>query len=160
VAKIPLRAESACANPIGRREAIAALALSQFATVPVARALAPSTLEGWKPLPAGTEAGDANFWRLHARRLQIDADWEADFGNYPHLMMPDKVCDYWGTLHHEAERAMMAAPISTLPALRAKLAAIKSGEMDVLQGDDEYPAIIDLVLRDADRLLSKGGAAR
>lgn len=55
---------------------------------------------------------------------------------------------------------MMAAPIATLTALRAKLTYIKTGDMDVLDGDDEYPAVIDLVLRDADRLLSMWEAAR
>lgn len=154
MAQIPLRAESACANPIGRREALATLALSQFATVPVARALAPSSLEGWKPLPAAAETGDAHFWQLHARRLQIDADWEAAIGDYPDRMMTDDAFDFWGGLHREAERAMMTETISTLSALRAKLAAIKSGEMDVLDGDDDYPALIDLVLRDVDHMLA------
>ncbi len=159
MAHSPLRADSACANTIGRREALATLALSQFATIPVARALAPSSLEGWNPLPAAAKTGDADFWQLHAQRIKIDAAWEASFRNTPSDMSDDEMND-WGALHREAERAMMAAPVTTLTALRAKLAYIKSGEMDVLDGDDEYPAIIDLVLRDADRLLSKGEAAQ
>ena len=154
VAQIPLRAESACANPIGRREALAALALFQIATVPAVQAQAfSSTSEGWKPLSADAAAGDVDFWRLHARRSQIDADWKAAFANYPDRMMPDDAAYYWGGLHHEAERAMMIAPISTLAALRAKVVEIKAGEMDALDGDDEYPAPIDLVLRDIEYMI-------
>lgn len=159
MAHSPLRADSACANPIGRREALATLALSQFATIPVARALAPSSLEGWKPLPAAAKTGDANFWQMHAQRMKIDAEWEASFQNTPSDMSDEEMND-WGALHREAERAMMAAPITTLTALRAKLAYIKTGEMDVLHGDDEYPSIIDLILRDADRIVGEGEAGR
>ncbi len=154
-----LRAESAYANPIGRRQALAALAISQIATVPSVHALTPSISEGRKPLFARADEAEALFWQLHAHRIKIDAAWEASFKTTSSDMSDEEMND-WGALHREAERAMMAAPIATLTALRAKLTYIKTGDMDVLDGDDEYPEVIDLVLRDADRLLSMWEAAR
>lgn len=159
MANIPLRAYYACANPIGRRQALAALAFSQLATVPAVQALAPSKSEGRKPLFARADEADAHFWQLHAHRIKIDAAWEASFQNTSSDMSDEEMND-WGGLHRDAERAMMAAPITTLTALRAKLAYIKTGEMDVLDGDDEYPSPIDLILRDADCIVGKGEAAR
>ena len=162
MAHSPLRADSARANPIGRREALAALALSQIAMVPAAHALTPSTLEGRRPLSAIAGRGggaDAHFWQLHAQRLRVDAAWEACLRKTS-SDMPDDEFDDWGALHHEAERAMMIAPICSLSALRAKLAYVKSGEMDVLEVDEHYPAAIDLVLRDMDHILGTGEAAR
>ncbi|MFQ3896970.1 hypothetical protein, partial [Sphingobium sp. R-7] len=112
---------------------------------------APSTLHANPAVLRGVQ--------LHAHRIKIDAAWEASFKTTSSDMSDEEMND-WGALHREAERAMMAAPIATLTALRAKLTYIKTGDMDVLDGDDEYPAVIDLVLRDADRLLSMWEAAR
>ena len=159
MAHSPLRADSARANIVGRRDVLAALALSQIAMVPTVHAVAPAPMASGKLLPAATNMADTHFWHLHAQRLKIDAAWEASLLKTS-SDMPDDEFDEWGALHHEAERAMMVAPVSTLPALRAKLAYMKSGEMDVLEGDEHYPAAIDLVLRDMDHILGNGEAAR
>lgn len=159
MAHSPLRADSAPANPVGRRDVLAALALSQIALVPTVHAIAPAALASGRPLPAATNTADAHFWRLHSQRLKVDAAWEACLRTSS-SDMSDHDFDDWGARHHEAERAMMVAPIATLPALRAKLAYMKSGELDVLEGDEHYPAPIDLVLRDMDHILGNGEAAR
>ncbi|AOF96635.1 hypothetical protein BSY17_250 [Sphingobium sp. RAC03] len=159
MAHSPLRADSAPANPVGRRDVLAALALSQIALVPTVHAIAPAALASGRPLPAATNTADAHFWHLHAQRLKVDAAWEACLRTSS-SDMSDHDFDDWGARHHEAERAMMVAPIATLPALRAKLAYMKSGELDVLEGDEHYPAPIDLVLRDMDHILGNGEAAQ
>lgn len=159
MAHSPLRADSARANPIGRRDVLAALVLSQIAMVPTVHAQAPASLISGNPLPTETDTADAHFWHLHAQRRRIDAAWEACLRKTS-SDMPDDDFNEWGARHNEAERAMMIAPVCTLSALRAKLAYMKSGELDVLEGDEHYPAAIDLVLRDMDHILGNGEAAR
>lgn len=171
MADTPLRADFVRANPIARRALLGALAAAPIAASSIAMAANTGSPDGvldmnmfasirrndradaWEDPAIASRRIDAAFWEARDEMRTIECLWKFDLANYPDKAMPDERCDEWGERHNEAERKMMMAKITTIPALWAKLDAIKAGEMDAHQGDNDYPAPIDLVLWDIERMM-------
>lgn len=154
MADTPLRADSVRANPIARRDMLAAALLGgAVVAAPAIAAAATDSTPAWEDPAIASRRIDSAFWEARDEMRTIECLWKFDFANYPDKAMPDERCDEWGDRHNEAERKMMMAKITTIPALWAKLDAIKAGEMDAHHGDDDYPAPIDLVLWDIERMM-------
>lgn len=160
MAQIPLRAESACANPVGRRQVLAGLALSQIATIaPLNAESTPLLVEGWKDRLATSRQEDAEFWALHERWLKVDAAWQADLDNYPYPGMPDEVMDRWGELHGVAEYMMLTARVTTLAALYTKMQAIQDEPDNFLRSETDGTKVFAAVMWDVERMIGREGAA-
>ena len=160
MAQNPLRADSAHANPVGRREALAALALSQFAT-PVAGATqcVGVTLLGpqdWLAALSASRAADATFWQLHDAWQTIATAWKRTIATGPD--MDNDTFDWWGDRHSISYNAMMIARVTTLPALYAKMEAC-DGEPENTIGGPAGASRFQLLMWDVLALIANGGAA-
>lgn len=151
-----LRADSACDNHLARREALAALFVAPVAIAPVAALAAPPELVAeWEDPVLRSREVDANFWALRDWWKKIYSDWKADLANYPDRDMPDDVMDGWGARHDAAEYAMLIARITTLPALYAKMDAIKEDPDNFLRSKEDGTTVFEAVMWDVERLIMK-----
>lgn len=161
MAHSPLRADSACANSIGRREALAALASSQFATPEKSTALSVGAAllgpQTWTTAIAASQSADATFWQLREAWLTIDTAWNRKIATQPD--MDNATFDWWGARHSISHTAMMSARVTTLPALYAKMEACDGEPQNTIGGPDG-PSLFQLIMWDVLTLIAKGEAAR
>lgn len=156
MAQNPLRADSAHANPIDRRQVLAGLAISQIATfTPLKAQTVLPLVEGWKDRLATSQREDREFWAMREWWLKVDAAWQADLDNYPAPGMPDEVMDRWGELHGVAEYAMLTARVTTLPALYAKMEAIQHEPDNFLRSQSDGTMVFATVMWDVERMIGR-----
>lgn len=158
MAHFPLRADSAPANAVARRDVLAAIALSQIATLaPVEAVEASSNVEGLQIAPAARE-GDEAFWQALAAYDALDDQWEAAIDAWPNRDIPDAEMDAWGRRVGSAEEAMLRTPVNSLRALYAKILHIRVEPSNYLD-DEQKHLVIEVIRWDVERMLLAGGAA-
>ncbi|KAA9014072.1 hypothetical protein F4U94_14655 [Sphingobium limneticum] len=158
MANTPLRADSARANPIARRDMLAAALLggASLAASSVAVAAEPEQINApeWEDPATASRRIDVDFWRAYDRQKRIYSRWMQSYAALEGSLNGDKIIDRWCNLHHEAECKMLRAPTKTLPALHAKLHSATSSEFDfnASPSDDGF-SLADIVLWDIERMM-------
>jgi hypothetical protein len=139
MAYTPLRAESACANPVARREL--------FAGAIGVGALALPAIVSPAPGP------DNAFWKLHNRWKAIDRQWQAALDEADEDEAKEATFDHWSESEYQARIAALLAPISMPQSLLAKLAMVDAA-VDLDTGDDAYPDFWACLVRDVKGMAS------
>jgi len=158
VANTPLRAESAPANPIARRDILAAaLGVGAFALPAAALAVtsAPPTASSWEDSVIASRRIDAEFWRVYDRQKSIYRHWMAAYERLKDHPSCDAVTDHWCNRHAESELLVMSARVTTLPALYAKLEAGRVNEMDWASPMANGFSPSDYVMFDLERMIMR-----
>ncbi|WP_289145558.1 hypothetical protein [uncultured Sphingobium sp.] len=158
MADTPLRADSVRANPIARRDMLAAafVASAALAAPSIAAAAAPmkSATPEWEDPATVSRRVDGDFWRAYDRQKRIYSRWMQSYAALEGSPNGDKMIDRWCNLHHEAECKMLRAPTKTLSALHAKLHSATPSEFDfnASPSDDGF-SLADIVLFDIERMM-------
>jgi len=154
MAETHLRADSACANPIARREALAALFVAPVALAPAAALAAPlETAPTWEDPVTTSRRVDTAFWQAHGKERRLHRHWVQSFKTMRGSPHHDKVTGNWCARHSVAETAAILAPVSTLPALFAKIQIIRDAEMDCELQLGTGLTAHDVLLFDVERMM-------
>jgi hypothetical protein len=138
-----------------RRGLLAGMLLAPVAAAVPATAVAAQ----WEDPVLVSRRVDAIFWAARQQWLDIHEDWIADCANYQDRDMPDAIMDRWGMMHDAAEYAMLTARITTLPALYAKMEAIKERPDEFLRNEKDGTTVFEAVMWDVERLMMKAHLA-
>lgn len=135
---------------IGRRAMLTGLALVPAAlTAP----LAASTIPEWPDPVALSRQIDVLFWAQRDVWLSIRSDWcAADSAGY----LTDDENDAFCARLDVAEYSMMTCRILTLPALYAKMEAVREEPENRLRDKDDPTTMFDALMWDVERLIAKG----
>ena len=152
-----------------RRALLAGLMLATVAA-PVSPAIAHPSI--WKadrhPAVAGGEwegptlhsrRVDTIFWAALAHYNDVHDDWKAAYGDFPGRSMPSTEEEIWRQRFRSAEYSMLTCRIQTLPALYAKMDAIKEAPEEYLRSPDDGTTVFEAVMWDVERLIMKAYCA-
>lgn len=158
MAHFPVRADSAPANPIARRDILAAALSVGALTLPavtLAATSAPSALQSWEDPVIASRRIDAEFWRAYDRQKSIYRHWMASYDRLKDHPKCDAVTDHWCNRHAEGELKVISARVTTLPALYAKLEAGRVNEMDWASPMANGFSPSDYVMFDLERMIMR-----
>lgn len=146
----PVVAPDKSGKNIGRRSVLAALALAPAVVAIAAPAADAST---WEDPALRSRRVDAAFWRAHSRERRLYRQWMASFERMRGSPLCDAVTGNWCARHSLAEAAVMLSPVSTLPALHAKMEIVRAAEVDCEMRLDCGLTPQDVLLFDVERMV-------